>query len=65
MKQLHAYCLSYVGKNRCGRGGELFAEKLGNTKQRVSNMEHNLKPVGRRMAYRLAGIFGILAGRFM
>ena len=42
-----------------------LAEKLGITKQRVSNMEHNLKPVGRRMAYRLAGIFGILAGRFM
>jgi DNA-binding XRE family transcriptional regulator len=42
-----------------------LAEKLGITKQRVSNMEHNLKPVSRRMSYRLAGIFGIRAGRFM
>ena len=42
-----------------------LAEKLGITKQRVSNMEHNLKPISRRMAYRLAGLFGIRAGRFI
>lgn len=42
-----------------------LAEKPGITKQRVSNMEHNLKPVSRRMAYRLAGLFGIRSGRFI
>ena len=42
-----------------------LAEKLGITKQRISNMEHNLKPISRRMAYRLADLFGIRAGRFI
>jgi DNA-binding XRE family transcriptional regulator len=42
-----------------------LAEKLGASKQKISNMEHGLKPVSRQTAYRLAEIFGVKAGRFI
>ena len=41
-----------------------LAEKLEVSKQKISNMEHNLKPVSRKTAYRLSEIFGIKPGRF-
>ena len=42
-----------------------LAEKLGVTKQKISNMEHGLKPISRKAAYQLAEIFSIAAGRFV
>jgi DNA-binding XRE family transcriptional regulator len=42
-----------------------LAGKLGCTKQKVSNMEHNLKPVSKKTAYQLAAIFKKPPGRFI
>ena len=42
-----------------------LAEKLEITKQKVSNMEHNLKPISRKTAYQLSEIFGAAPGRFI
>jgi DNA-binding XRE family transcriptional regulator len=42
-----------------------LAERLGVSKQKISNMEHNLKPVSRKTAYQLSEIFGIKPGRFI
>jgi DNA-binding XRE family transcriptional regulator len=42
-----------------------LAEKLEVSKQKISNMERNLKPVSRKTAYRLSEIFGIKPGRFI
>jgi DNA-binding XRE family transcriptional regulator len=42
-----------------------LAKKLGVSKQKISNMEHNLKPISRKTAYQLSEIFGIKPGRFI
>jgi DNA-binding XRE family transcriptional regulator len=42
-----------------------LAEKLGASKQKSSNMEHDLKPISRKTAYRLSEIFGVAPGRFI
>ncbi|MGI0517241.1 helix-turn-helix transcriptional regulator [Treponema denticola] len=42
-----------------------LAEKLGVTKQFISNMETGQKPISRKTAYLLSEIFGIDAGRFI
>jgi DNA-binding XRE family transcriptional regulator len=42
-----------------------LAEKLGVSKQKISNMEHNLKPISKKTAHQLAEIFGIGPGRFI
>jgi DNA-binding XRE family transcriptional regulator len=42
-----------------------LAEQLEVSKQKISNMEHNLKPISRKTAYRLGEIFKIAPGRFI
>jgi DNA-binding XRE family transcriptional regulator len=42
-----------------------LAEKMAVSKQKISNMEHDLKPISRKTAYQLAEIFGIAPGRFI
>jgi transcriptional regulator with XRE-family HTH domain len=42
-----------------------LAAKLGVTKQKISNMEHNTKPISRKTVYQLAEIFKISPGRFV
>jgi DNA-binding XRE family transcriptional regulator len=44
---------------------EKLAEQLGTTKQKISNMEHDLKPISRKTACRLGEIFRIAPGRFI
>jgi DNA-binding XRE family transcriptional regulator len=44
---------------------EELAARLGVTKQKISNMEHNTKPISRKTAYQLAEIFQIRPGRFI
>jgi DNA-binding XRE family transcriptional regulator len=44
---------------------EKLAARLGITKQKVSNMEHNVKPISRKTAYQLSEVFKISPGRFI
>jgi DNA-binding XRE family transcriptional regulator len=44
---------------------EDLAARLGVTKQKISNMEHNTKPVSRKTAYQLSELFKISPGRFI
>jgi DNA-binding XRE family transcriptional regulator len=44
---------------------EALAAQIGVTKQKISNMEHNAKPISRKTAYQLSEIFGISPGRFV
>jgi DNA-binding XRE family transcriptional regulator len=44
---------------------EALAAKIGVTKQKISNMEHNTKPISRKTAYQLSEAFGISPGRFI
>jgi DNA-binding XRE family transcriptional regulator len=39
--------------------------RLGCPAQTVSNMENSLRPISRRMAYKLARVFTVPAGRFI
>lgn len=48
-----------------GMTQSFLAEKLEITKQKISNMEHNLKPISRKTAYQLSEIFGVAPGRFI
>jgi len=42
-----------------------LAEKIGTTKQFISNMETGQKPISRKTAYLLSEVFDIDAGRFI
>ncbi len=42
-----------------------LASYLGTTKQFISNLENNKKPISRKMAHRLAEIFSVPASRFI
>lgn len=42
-----------------------LGEKLGVTKQKISNMENGIIPISRKTACELSRIFGIPAGRFI
>ncbi|GHV83904.1 hypothetical protein AGMMS50212_12440 [Spirochaetia bacterium] len=42
-----------------------LALKLGVTKQKISNLERNVKPISRKTAYQLAGIFNRPPGYFI
>ncbi|MBO8469901.1 MAG: helix-turn-helix transcriptional regulator [Spirochaetes bacterium] len=42
-----------------------LAAKLGTTKQIISNMENDKKPISRMMAHKLAEIFDVPAARFI
>ncbi|MDR1930945.1 MAG: helix-turn-helix domain-containing protein [Treponema sp.] len=44
---------------------EDLAVRLGITKQKISNMEHNAKPISRKTAYQLSEIFKTGPGRFI
>jgi DNA-binding XRE family transcriptional regulator len=44
---------------------EDLATRIGVSKQKISNMEHNTKPISRKIAYQLSEIFGINPGRFI
>ncbi|MDR1279037.1 MAG: helix-turn-helix domain-containing protein [Treponema sp.] len=44
---------------------EDLAARIGVTKQKISNMEHNAKPISRKTAYQLSEVFGISPGRFI
>ncbi|MDR0585925.1 MAG: helix-turn-helix domain-containing protein [Treponema sp.] len=44
---------------------EDLAARMGVTKQKISNMEHNAKPISRKTAYQLSEVFGISPGRFI
>jgi DNA-binding XRE family transcriptional regulator len=44
---------------------EDLATRLSVTKQKISNMEHNAKPISRKTAYQLSEVFGISPGRFI
>jgi DNA-binding XRE family transcriptional regulator len=44
---------------------EDLAARIGATKQKISNMEHNAKPISRKTAYQLSEVFGISPGRFI
>ena len=44
---------------------EELAFRIGVTKQKISNMEHNAKPISRKTAYRLSEAFKISPGRFI
>jgi DNA-binding XRE family transcriptional regulator len=44
---------------------EDLADRMGVTKQKISNMEHNAKPISRKTAYQLSEVFGISPGRFI
>jgi DNA-binding XRE family transcriptional regulator len=44
---------------------ESLASRLGVTKQKISNMEHNAKPISRKTAYQLSEVFGISPGLFI
>ena len=42
-----------------------LARQLGTTKQMVSNLERGERAISRKMAYRLALVFGTVPGRFV
>jgi DNA-binding XRE family transcriptional regulator len=44
---------------------ESLAAQISVTKQKISNMEHNAKPISRKTAYQLSEIFRISPGRFI
>jgi DNA-binding XRE family transcriptional regulator len=44
---------------------EDLAVRIGVTKQKISNMEHNAKPISRKTAYQLSEVFEISPGRFI
>ncbi|MDR1420708.1 MAG: helix-turn-helix domain-containing protein [Treponema sp.] len=44
---------------------DTLAERLNVTRQKISNMEHNAKPISRKTAYQLSEVFGIRPGRFI
>jgi DNA-binding XRE family transcriptional regulator len=44
---------------------EELAAQLGVTKQKISNMERNAKPISRKTAYQLSETFRISPGRFI
>jgi DNA-binding XRE family transcriptional regulator len=44
---------------------EALAAQIGVTKQKISNMEHNAKPISRKTAYQLSEVFRISPGRFI
>jgi DNA-binding XRE family transcriptional regulator len=44
---------------------ETLAAQIGVTKQKISNMEHNAKPISRKTAYQLSEVFKISPGRFV
>jgi DNA-binding XRE family transcriptional regulator len=44
---------------------EDLAARIGVTKQKISNMEHNAKPISRKTAYHLSEVFKISPGRFI
>jgi DNA-binding XRE family transcriptional regulator len=44
---------------------ETLAAQIGVTKQKISNMEHNTKPISRKTAYQLSEVFRISPGRFI
>jgi transcriptional regulator with XRE-family HTH domain len=44
---------------------DALAERLNVTKQKISNMEHNARPISRKTAYQLSEVFGISPGRFI
>jgi DNA-binding XRE family transcriptional regulator len=44
---------------------ESLAVKIGVSKQKISNMEHNAKPISRKTAYQLSEVFRISPGRFI
>jgi transcriptional regulator with XRE-family HTH domain len=43
----------------------VLGEKLGVSKQKVSNMENGIIPISRKTAYQLAEFFGRAPGRFI
>jgi DNA-binding XRE family transcriptional regulator len=44
---------------------DTLAARIGVTKQKISNMEHNSKPISRKTAYQLSEVFEISPGRFI
>ena len=42
-----------------------LAEKLGTTKQAVSNMEHDIRPISKKTAKELSRIFRVSADNFI
>jgi DNA-binding XRE family transcriptional regulator len=44
---------------------EDLAARIGVTKQKISNMEHNAKSISRQTAYQLSEVFKISPGRFI
>ena len=42
-----------------------LASRIGVTKQKISNMEHNAKPISRKTACQLSEMFKINPGRFI
>jgi DNA-binding XRE family transcriptional regulator len=44
---------------------DALAEQLDVTRQKISNMEHNAKPISRKTAHQLAEIFKVSPGRFI
>jgi DNA-binding XRE family transcriptional regulator len=42
-----------------------LASRLGVTKQKISNMEHNAKPISRKTAHQLSETFKVSPGRFI
>jgi plasmid maintenance system antidote protein VapI len=42
-----------------------LASHIGVTKQKISNMEHNVKPISRKTAYQLSEAFKVSPGRFI
>jgi DNA-binding XRE family transcriptional regulator len=44
---------------------DALAERLNVTKQKITNMEHNAKPISRKTACQLAEVFKIRPGRFI
>jgi DNA-binding XRE family transcriptional regulator len=44
---------------------EELASRIGVTKQKISNMEHNTKPISRKTAYQLSEVFKISPGRLI
>jgi DNA-binding XRE family transcriptional regulator len=44
---------------------DVLASRLGVTKQKISNMERNAKPISRKTAYQLSEVFKVSPGRFI
>lgn len=52
-------------RKRSGLSQSELARQLGTTKQMVSNLERGERAISRKMAYRLALVFGTVPGRFV